>query len=193
MLVVGIDPGLSGAVCMMLPDYGIADLIDMPTFVLPRGGKSKREIDAHALAQFLSKHPGVAHVFVEQVGAMPGQGVSGMFAFGKSYGIVIGILAALDLPMTLVSSRRWKSNLGVPALKDGARARASQLMPSGAKWWPLKKHDGRAESALIAMYGLRSCTKTDTIQLPQAEVKKIAAGADPEDVRIKFRRGNADA
>ena len=152
-IICGIDPGLSGALVFI--EGSFVDVSDMPTHALVRGGKNKREIDAHMLAAVLNDaRPG--HAFIEQVGAMPGQGVSGVFAFGKSYGTIIGVLAALGVPMTFVNPRVWKKTLSVPAAKDGARARASQLLPAAAHWWPLVKHDGRAEAALIALWGLRS-------------------------------------
>jgi crossover junction endodeoxyribonuclease RuvC len=86
---------------------------------------------------------------------MPGQGVSGVFAFGKAYGVVIGVLAAHGVPMTFVSPVKWKKALQVPASKDGARARASQLLPQAASEWPLVKDSGRAEAALIAYWGIQ--------------------------------------
>ena len=117
MLIAGMDPG--------------------------RGGKTKRELDAHALARLIGdRRPG--HAFVELVGAMPGQGVSSVFAFGKSFGVVIGVPAALGIPFTLISPQVWKGALGVSAGKDGARARASQLMPAAAHHWTRVRDDGRA-------------------------------------------------
>lgn len=155
MIAAGIDIGLSGAIAFLDSDGGLT-ITEMPTLALSRGGKNKREIDAHALAVILSGH--IDHAFVERVGAMPGQGVSSVFAFGKSYGIVIGILAALGVPVTFVAPRKWKTALSVPAAKDGARARASQLMPQGAEFWRLKRQDGCAEAALLALYGFRQLT-----------------------------------
>jgi crossover junction endodeoxyribonuclease RuvC len=156
MIIAGIDPGLSGAVALLDAASGaVVGLWDMPTLELKRGGKTKRELDPHALAGALGRDR-IGHAFIEQVGAMPGQGVSSVFSFGKSYGVVIGVLATLGIPMSLVPPQTWKRSLGVPAAKDGARARASQLMPAAAHHWPLVKHDGRAEAALIATYGLRS-------------------------------------
>ena len=151
MIIAGVDPGLSGAVAFV--DSARRCLVhDIPTLALSRHGKNKREIDVHALAELLTEHP-ADHVFIEQVGAMPGQGVSSVFAFGKSYGIIIGELAVLKRPYTFVNPRLWKTALGVPAAKDGARARASQLLPAAAGQWTRVKDDGRAEAALIALYG----------------------------------------
>lgn len=160
MIIMGIDPGLSGAVAACDTIAGSMVLFDIPTFSLSRNGKSKREIDAVQLANLIAadRHPN--HAFVEQVGAMPGQGVSGMFAFGKAYGIIIGVLAARGVPVTFVNPRVWKKALGVPTAKDGARARASQLMPASAEHWTRVKDDGRAEAALIAYWGVRSLEAT---------------------------------
>jgi len=154
MIILGVDPGLSGAICL-LHSLEVAEIHDIPTFSLSRNGKNKREVDAVKLANMLGETV-IGHAFVEQVNAMPGQGTSSMFAFGKSYGIVIGILAARGVPMTFVAPKTWKKALGVPASKDGARARASQLMPTNSWLWPLVKHDGRAEAALIAYWGVRT-------------------------------------
>jgi crossover junction endodeoxyribonuclease RuvC len=153
-LVAGIDPGLTGAIAV-IDDAGEVAVFDMPTLALARGGKSKREIDAHGLVDILSQR--ISHCFVEQVNSMPGQGVSSVFAFGKAYGLVLGILAATRTPMTLVTPRVWKAATRTPSAKDGARARAraSQVLPQAAHLWPLRKHDGRAEAALLAHYGLR--------------------------------------
>lgn len=82
-----------------------------------------------------------------------------MFAFGKAYGTLRGVVAALGIPMTVVSPVTWKRALGVPAAKDGARARASQLLPDAAAHWQRVKDHGRAEAALIALYGLRRFAK----------------------------------
>ena len=153
MTTIGIDPGLSGAVAFIFED-GSLRVHDMPTFSLKRNGKTKREIDAVQLATLL--HQGANDdvvVWLEQVGSMPGQGVSSVFAFGQAFGISKGIVAALGYPLNLVTPQVWKKALRVPAAKDGARARASQIMPRAASNWPLVKHDGRAEAALIAYYG----------------------------------------
>ena len=147
--VLGIDPGLSGAFALFTPTTGALVVFDMPTFTLSRGGKTKRDPDATELARLVDAAGPIAHAFVESVGAMPGQGVSSVFAFG----LALGILAANFIPLTMVAPVKWKRALGVPAEKDGARARASQLMPAHAGLWSRCKDDGRAEAALIAYYG----------------------------------------
>ena len=150
MIICGIDPGLDGALAFLVD--GTIAVFDMPTLRLSRNRTAKREIDAHLLADRIEEMRPM-QAFVELANAMPKQGTASMFAFGKGYGVVIGVLAALQVPVSFVPPQRWKKALRVPAAKDGARARASQLMPSAACNWPLVKHDGRAEAALIAYYG----------------------------------------
>jgi crossover junction endodeoxyribonuclease RuvC len=155
-MITGIDVGLTGAVAFFDPAVpGTVATVDIPVHMLARGLKSKREIDIARLTDILTVRR-IDHAFVEQVGAMPGQGVSGVFAFGKAYGVILGIIVARNIPLSLVPPVRWKRALHVPKAKDGARARASQLFPEAAHQWQLKKHDGRAEAALIALYGARN-------------------------------------
>jgi len=132
---------------------------DVPTLALSRNGKAKREPDMIELARLVDAAGPIDHAFIEAVGAMPGQGVSSVFAFGKVFGLLLGILAANFIPHTLVPPVRWKRALGVPADKDGARARASQLLPTHAGLWTRAKDDGRAEAALIALYGATKETR----------------------------------
>lgn len=155
MIVVGIDPGLSGAVARYNAVTGGLEVVDTPTFMLTRNGKAKRDIDLASFARIVDafcKEAGT-RIYIEQVGSMPGQGSSSVFAFGKAYGIALGVAAATFCPIGLVTPQVWKRALNVPKDKDGARARASALMPQHAHNWPLVKHDGRAESSLIALYG----------------------------------------
>jgi crossover junction endodeoxyribonuclease RuvC len=154
-MIAGCDPGLTGALFFIDPRNPVTgEAIDMPVHLLTRGGNAKRELDIAGLVGILAaRRP--SHVFVELVGAMPGQGVSSVFAFGKGYGIVLGILGAHGIPVTLVTPGIWKRSLGVLKAKDAARARASQLLPQCADQWPLKKHHGRAEAALLGLFGLR--------------------------------------
>src|SRR5260370_36264678 len=108
----------------------------MPVLRLMRGGKNKGEIDARALAALFWKEQ-ADHVFVEHVSAMPGWGSTSLFAFGKAYGIVIGVLAAVGVPISFVAPRAWKKSLHVPTVKYGARASASQLLASDSERWRL--------------------------------------------------------
>jgi crossover junction endodeoxyribonuclease RuvC len=151
-LVVGIDPGLSGAIAFFDPTSGELEVVDMP--VLASGTGGKKVVNEDGLAGiFDKKSPHIRHVFLEQVGAMPGQGVTSMFSFGTTYGVIRGVLASHFLRRTMVTPQKWKKALGVPAAKDGARARASQLLPTHGSLWSRVKDDGRAEASLIAYYG----------------------------------------
>jgi crossover junction endodeoxyribonuclease RuvC len=154
-MIVGIDPGLSGALFFLDPDHpSTGEAVDLPVHVLTRGGKKKRELDIAGLIGILAARR-LTHAFIEQVSSMPGQGVSGVFAFGKCYGVILGVIASHDVPLTLVPPTRWKREMHVSRDKDGARARASQLLPEAASQWPRVGHHGRAEAALLALYGAR--------------------------------------
>lgn len=149
-MILGVDPGLNGALAFLDLQNGKLTIIDMPT--IEAGVKSKRVVNEAAIADLID--PSSAdHAYVEKVGAMPGNGAVSMFGFGVSYGLVRGVIAANFIPVTLVPPQTWKRVLGVPAAKEGARARASQLLPAFSHLWPLAKHDGRAEAALLAYYG----------------------------------------
>jgi crossover junction endodeoxyribonuclease RuvC len=175
-MIVGVDPGLSGALFFLDPNRpSTGEAVDLPVHQLARGGKAKRELDVAGLIEILTLRR-LDHAFLEQVNAMPGQGVSSMFALGKGFGILIG--AAQRIPLTLVPPARWKRTLGVPKAKDGARARASQLLPAAADQWRLKKHDGRAEAALLALYGARQLTSSAAARVDPL-VPSLPAGAFP--------------
>jgi len=155
MLIVGIDPGLTGALAFITDAGYLQNVWDIPTFELTRGGRKKRAIDELTLVSILTE-ASPAHAFLESVHSMPKQGVASVFSLGDTFGTIKGILSALGIPRTMVEPTVWKKALQVPAAKDGARYRASELLPGGAECWPLVKHDGRAEAALIAVYGLRT-------------------------------------
>lgn len=146
--LIGVDPGASGAI-VMLEDGVPIEWMSMPTMKV---GSATR-VNASALAAFLfDSH--AEHVYVEQVGAMPGQGVASMFNFGHNCGTVMGVLGAMSIPHTLVTPQAWKKAAGLIGTdKDAARARAIQLWPD---WRELdKKGAGQAlaDAALIARYG----------------------------------------
>jgi hypothetical protein len=149
-VILGIDPGLSGALAFYEPATGALDTYDMPTF---RVG-TKTAIDEYGLARLIdSWSPRVGEVWLELVGVRPGEGAVGAFSFGRGYGTLRGICAANFLTIHDVTPKAWKTALKVSGDKDEARARASALFPRHGGLWPLKKHDGRAEAALIALYG----------------------------------------
>lgn len=152
---LGIDPGLSGAIALYEPATGILHVADIPVHELRRNGKLRREPDAQAICNIIAdcaNRPKLT-VWIEHVSAMPGEGAVGAFTFGKVVGLLTGICAANRLVVERVTPSVWKRAMAVPGDKDSARARASQLLPEHSRNWPLKKHDGRAEAALIALYG----------------------------------------
>lgn len=156
--LIGIDPGATGAIACW--DNGaLLDVADMPTAIEHK----KRRIDAAALGALMRRFD-PAMIWLEQVHAMPGQGVSSMFAFGMAYGIVLGAAGALLVPVTMVTPAQWKTSLRVPKAKGEARARASQLIPSGSRWWQRAKDNGRAEAALIGLYGMQQQSRKQSIE-----------------------------
>lgn len=149
--ILAIDPGASGALAFFNPDTGMLDVEDMPTLEVKRGNKMKREISPQMLAGIIaSRKPDRA--IIELVGAMPGQGVTSMFAFGKSYGLCIGICAGLQIPVEHVTPAKWKKSVGAREGKDGNRMRAAERFPAYAHLFRRVRDDGRADAALIAFW-----------------------------------------
>jgi hypothetical protein len=159
MIYIGIDPGLSGAVAVITPDYNI--VYDTPT-VLVEGEKTKHKYIVPAMALLLKPYSmgcrGVEVLAIlENVHSMPKQGVASSFCFGEGKGMWEGILAAFEIPMELVSPQRWKKAIMADQGKDksAARFKAMALFPDMAGALTLVKHDGRAEALLMAEYGKR--------------------------------------
>jgi crossover junction endodeoxyribonuclease RuvC len=153
MRVIGIDPGLSGAIAVI---NGNDDLIifDMPTMTVERNGKAKRQVSASVLAQILkTAKSDDCHVFVEKVSAMAGQGVTSVFSFGRSFGMIEGILAALHMPVTYVAPATWVKAVHRGAGKDASRSRAMELFPDNQADFKRVKDDGRSDASLIAYWG----------------------------------------
>lgn len=151
-MILAIDPGASGALAFFNPAAGILDIVDMPTVEVKRGNKDKREISPAMLATEIARHQ-VDLVVLERVGAMPGQGVSSTYQFGRGVGMVEGVVSALRLPMQYVTPQRWQKDLNVRGGKDGNRQRAAELFPAYAHLFERKKDDGRADAALMAYWG----------------------------------------
>jgi crossover junction endodeoxyribonuclease RuvC len=151
--VIGIDPGLSGAVAVLTGTDSLA-VFDMPTMTVERNGKAKRQVSASELAEiiYIMKNDD-CHVFVEKVSAMAGQGVTSVFSFGRSFGMIEGILAAFKLPVTYVAPATWVKAVGRGQGKDASRARAMELFPNNQTDFKRVKDDGRSDSALIAYWG----------------------------------------
>ena len=152
--IIGIDPGAAGAVAI-LENGRLTQVFDMPVVEISVGGKAKKRVAPELLATELRLYNLADTIaVVEQVGAMPGQGVTSMFAFGQAYGLVLGVLAGLWIPTTTVTPATWKKALKLNTGKDGARAKAAQLWPAQADQFKRVKDDGRAEAALLAHWRL---------------------------------------
>ena len=149
---IGIDPGLTGAIAIISDDS--LKVFDMPTMTVDRNGKAKRQVSANELAELLYTCSGKdCHVYVERVSAMAGQGVTSVFSFGRSFGMIEGILAELKMPVTFVAPATWVKGVGRGPGKDASRARAMELFPLQQEFFKRVKDDGRADAALIAYWG----------------------------------------
>jgi len=149
--IVGIDPGLTGAVAFYAPGSRTAWVKDLPT--VQRGiGKARvrRELDAAGLAHLLRPWD-IDTAFVEAVSARPGQGVASVFSLGHSLGTICAVLSALGIAWQPVAPAVWKKALRLPSDKEAARAMASRLFP-GVDLTRIKDHN-RAEALLLAHYG----------------------------------------
>jgi crossover junction endodeoxyribonuclease RuvC len=150
--IAGIDPGLSGAIALYREDE--LTIYDMPTHEITTNGKKRRRLDLYALAHWFDLNGfSIWQAVIEDVHAMPGQGVSSSFKFGFVAGAVQAMVAAHFVAVKLVSPRVWKSALKLTADKDASRLRASQIFPKHSHLWARAKDDGRAEAALLAYYG----------------------------------------
>jgi len=154
-MIIGIDPGQTGAICKMVDNF-VVDLKDMPTCAKLHG--KGQEINAAELASIIMEMKSGyqrSEVIIEQVGAMPGNGGTGMFGFGDSFGVIRGVCGALQLPIHRVRPNWWKKKAGlIGKEKDAARTMAIQLHPEVADMLTRKKDTGRADAILIARFGL---------------------------------------
>jgi len=155
-IVLGIDIGVVGAIAVMTADGELIAIEDMP--VLADGPAGRRAVNPALLAEIIANST-ADHAFIEYVGARPGEGAVGAFAFGRSRGVIEGVLAACGVPATHIAPAAWKRAVGIPpgrdGAKDAARAKAIALWPKGARLFARVKDDGRAEAALIALAGMR--------------------------------------
>jgi crossover junction endodeoxyribonuclease RuvC len=153
--VIGIDPGINGAIAVFR-DGKLESVVDMPTVEIASGKTIKRHISAATLRNILELDMyQFSHVVIEKVGAMPGQGVTSMFNFGRSAGIIEGVVVGLKIPHTYVTPQTWTKAVGRAAGKDASRMRAMELFPAAkADLFKRAKDDGRADAALIAYWYL---------------------------------------
>ena len=157
MRIIGIDPGLSGGIAI-LDDLKIYDIFDMP--IMSEGKKNKNQLNSAQLVNILNKHvlkKENTFVIVEQVSAMPGQGVTSMFNFGQTFGAIKGICAALELPIFFVRPSKWKKHFElINSSKDASRTKVIEMYPSISSRLTKKKDVNKADAILIARY-FRDC------------------------------------
>jgi crossover junction endodeoxyribonuclease RuvC len=152
-LVAGIDPGVSGAVAWLSAGH-LIEVLDLPMAELKVGKTMRKRLIPSVLAEMLSIEGRLPdHVYLEEVATRPGEGAVGAFSFGRAFGQIEGVLAALDIPYSLVRPNAWKKKLRLPADKGSTRTRACQLWPGAAERFKLVKNDGRADACMIGLYG----------------------------------------
>ena len=155
MLIIGIDPGISGSICFF-DDGRILDVIEMPT--MTDGKKNKKQVNGSQIYnEILKKIEQIdkkdIKVIIEQVSAMPGQGVTSMFNFGQSFGILKGICSAMQLPMYFVRPAKWKKYFNlINSEKDASRTKAIEIFPYFSSNLSKKKDANKADAILIANY-----------------------------------------
>ena len=155
MLIIGIDPGISGSICFFL-DGKIMDVVEMP--IMTEGKKNKKQVNGSQIFnEILKRIENIdkknIKVVIEQVSAMPGQGVTSMFNFGQSFGILKGICSAMQLPMYLVRPAKWKKYFNlINSEKDASRTRAIEIFPYFSSELSRKKDINKADAILIANF-----------------------------------------
>ena len=155
MLIIGIDPGISGSICFF-EDGKILDVIEMPTMI--DGKKNKKQVNGSQIFNEISKRiqeidKKNIRVIIEHVSAMPGQGVTSMFNFGQSFGILKGICSAMQLSMYFIRPSKWKKYFNlINSEKDASRTKAIEIFPYFSSNLAKKKDSNKADAILIASY-----------------------------------------
>ena len=155
MLIIGIDPGISGSICFF-QDGVIRDVVEMPTMI--EGKKNKKQVNGsqifnEILERIKTTEKKNIKVVIEQVSAMPGQGVTSMFNFGQSFGILKGICSAMQLPIYFVRPAKWKKYFNLlNSEKDASRTRAIEIFPYFSSNLSKKKDSNKADAILIASF-----------------------------------------
>ena len=153
MIIIGIDPGVSGAICI-LNNGKITEVYEMPTMI--DGKKNKKQVNGAEITNIFQKElisNTNAKVVIEHVSAMPGQGVTSMFNFGQSFGVLKGICSAMQLPMYLVRPAKWKKYFNlIKTEKDASRTKVIEIFPYISSYLSKKKDSNKADAILIARY-----------------------------------------
>ncbi len=153
MKIIGIDPGLSGAIAI-LENNKVLNIFEIP--VMSEGKKNKRQLNSALLVKLIKDNiseKDEVSVVVEQVNAMPGQGVTSMFNFGQTFGAIKGICAALNLPIFFVRPSKWKKHFElINSSKDSSRTKAIEMYPSLSNQLSKKKDVNKSDAILIARF-----------------------------------------
>ena len=153
MKIIGIDPGLSGGIAI-LKHNKVLNIFDMP--VMPEGKKNKRQLNSAQLVTLIKgniKSNEEIIVIVEQVNAMPGQGVTSMFNFGQTFGAIKGVCAALELPIFFVRPSKWKKHFElINSSKDASRTKAIEMYPILSNQLAKKKDVNKSDAILIGRF-----------------------------------------
>jgi len=153
MIIFGIDPGVSGAISV-LENKKVIEIFEMPTMI--DGKKNKKQVNgaqvANIIKERLNENKEVI-IVVEHVNAMPGQGVTSMFNFGQSFGVIKGISSALGLPIYFVRPTKWKKYFNlINTNKDASRTKVIEIYPEISSKISRKKDSNKADAILIARY-----------------------------------------
>ena len=155
MIIIGIDPGITGSICFF-QDGKIIDVIEMPN--MPEGKKNKKQVNgAQIYYEISSRIKDIKKedikVIIEQVSAMPGQGVTSMFNFGQTFGAIKGVCAALELPIFFVRPSKWKKHFElINSSKDSSRTKAIEMYPKLSNQLSKKKDVNKSDAILIARF-----------------------------------------
>ena len=164
MLIIGIDPGISGAICFF-ENGQVKEVINMP--VMADGKKNKRQINGpqtyNEILRRIKNYPKKdITVVIEQVSAMPGQGVTSMFNFGQSFGVIKGICSAMQLSMFFIRPAKWKKYFGlIKTEKDASRTKVIEIFPYISSELSRKKDSNKADAVLIASFFYNTFNKSD--------------------------------
>ena len=164
MLVIGIDPGISGSICFF-KDGKVVDIIEMPN--MAEGKKNKRQVNGAQIYNEISSriknyNKKDIKVVIEQVSAMPGQGVTSMFNFGQSFGVLKGVCSAMQLPMYFVRPAKWKKYFNlINSEKDASRTKAIEIFPYISSQLSKKKDANKADAILLASFFFETYQSSD--------------------------------
>ena len=164
MLIIGIDPGISGSICFF-EDGKVIDIIEMPS--MAEGKKNKKQVNGSQICNEINSrikklNKQEIKVVIEQVSAMPGQGVTSMFNFGQSFGVLKGICSAMQLPMYFVRPAKWKKYYSlINSKKDASRTKVIEIFPYISTQLSKKKDSNKADAILLASFFFETYKSSD--------------------------------